>query len=201
VVDGNSVARNGEWWRLLTSMFIHLSVIHILMNMYVLYLYGQVVEQMYGHLEYLAIYLLCGIGGSVLTILLAPSQPAGGASGAIFGIIGLLFAATRRHHAVLGREARAVVAGIGTYIVILLVFTFAVPGISWTGHLGGLAVGAVLGFLLPPTGVETLSGMWRSPTGERLTGKMPTIMRAAIYGFVIAILAVGWFVAVQPSAG
>lgn len=197
VVSASAVARDGEWWRLVTSMFIHLNGIHILMNMYVLYLYGQVVEQMYGRLEYLAIYLLCGIGGSVLTILLAPTQSAGGASGAIFGIIGLLFAATRRHHAVLGREARMVVGGIGTYIIVLLIFTFAVPGISWTGHLGGLLVGAILGFLLPPTGVETLSGMWRSPTGERLRGQMPLTMRAAIYGLVVAMLAVGGFVAVQ----
>jgi membrane associated rhomboid family serine protease len=171
------------------------------MNMYVLFLYGPVVEHMYGRLEFLAIYLLCAAGGSVLTILLSPAQPAGGASGAIFGIVGLLFAATRRHHAVLGREARSVVAGIGSYIVFLLIFTFAVPGISWTGHLGGLAVGAVLGFLLPPSGVETLSGMWRSPTGERLRGSMPVVMRAAIYGFVVAILAVGGFVAVQRLVG
>ena len=200
VVNGFAVA-NGEWWRIVTSMFIHLNGIHILMNMYVLYLYGQVAEHMYGRLEFLALYLICGIGGSVLTILLDPVQSAGGASGAIFGIVGLLFAATRRHHAVLGREARAVVAGIGTYVVILLVFTFAVPGISWTGHLGGLAVGAALGFLLPPTGVETLSGMWRSPTGERLAGRMPVVMRAAIYGLVVAVLAVGGFVAVQRLVG
>jgi membrane associated rhomboid family serine protease len=200
VVNGFAVA-NGEWWRIVTSIFIHLNGIHILMNMYVLYLYGQVVEQMYGRFEYLAIYLLCGIGGSVLTILIDPGQSAGGASGAIFGVIGLLFAATRRHHAVLGREARMVVAGIGTYIVLLLVFTFAVPGISWTGHLGGLVVGAILGFLLPPTGVETLSGMWRSPTGERLRGKMPLALRAAIYGLVVAMLAVGGFFAVQRLVG
>jgi membrane associated rhomboid family serine protease len=200
VVNGFAVA-SGEWWRLVTSMFIHLNGIHILMNMYVLYLYGQVVEHMYGRIEFLVIYLLCGIGGSVLTILIDPAQSAGGASGAIFGIIGLLFAATRRHHAVLGREARAVVAGIGTYIVVLLVFTFAVPGISWTGHLGGLVIGAALGFLLPPTGVATLAGMWRTPTGERLHGAMPRALRAAVYAAVAVLLAVGSFVAVGRLIG
>jgi membrane associated rhomboid family serine protease len=200
LVNGLLVAQ-GDWWRILTSAFLHLGLLHLAMNMYVLYLYGPIAEHMYGHLEFLSMYLLCAAGGSVLTILVDPQQSAAGASGAIFGIIGLLFAATRRHHAVLGREARTMLAGLGTYLVLLLVFTFAVPGISWTGHLGGLAVGAVLGFLLPPTGVETLSGMWRSPTGERLAGSMPVVMRAAIYGLVVVVLAVGGFVAVQRLVG
>ena len=146
--------------------------------MYVLYLYGAIVERMYGHVEFAAIYLLCAAGGSVLTILVDPTQFAAGASGAIFGLVGLLFVVSRRHHAVLGREARTMVAGIGSYLVFLLVFTFVVPGISWTGHLGGLIVGAALGFLLPPTGVATMAGMWRTPAGERLDGAMPAAVRA-----------------------
>ena len=148
--------RDGEWWRIFTSAFFHLGPLHLAFNMYVLYLYGPIAERMYGPIEYLAIYLLCAAGGSVLTILVDPTQFAAGASGAIFGVIGLLFVVSRRHHAVLGGEARQMVAGIGSYLVFLLVFTFLVPGISWTGHLGGLIVGAILGFLLPPTGVETL---------------------------------------------
>jgi len=137
----------------------------------------------------------------VLTILVDPVQFAAGASGAIFGLIGLLFAVSRRHHAVLGREARSVMAGIGSYLIFLLLFTFIVPGISWTGHLGGLAVGAILGFLLPPTGVTTMSGMWRSPTGERLAGAMPRTVRAAIYGGVALLLAIGSYVAVGRLIG
>jgi membrane associated rhomboid family serine protease len=137
----------------------------------------------------------------VLTILVDRTQFAAGASGAIFGIIGLLFVVSRRHHAVLGREARSMVAGIGTYLVFMLVFTFAVPGISWTGHLGGLLVGAIIGYLLPPTGVETLGGMWRTPTGERLMGAMPRRLRAAVYVGVLALLVVGSYVAVGVLLG
>ena len=143
------------------------------------------------------IYLLCAAGGSVLTILIDPVQFAAGASGAIFGLIGLLFAVSRRHHAVLGREARPVKAGIGSYLVCRLLFTFIVPGISWTGHLGGLAVGVVLGFLLPPTGVTTMAGMWRSPTGERMSGAMPRTVRAVVYAGVAVALVIGSYVAVD----
>lgn len=191
----------GEWWRIFTSAFFHLGPIHLAFNMYVLYLYGQVVERMYGHVEYALIYLLCAAGGSVLTILVDPGQSAAGASGAIFGLLGLLFVVSRRHHAVLGGEARMMMAGIGTYLVYLLIFTFVVPNISWTGHLGGLIVGAILGFLLPPTGVETMAGMWRTPTGERLMGSMPRPQRAAVYAGVAVLLSIGSYVAVGRFLG
>jgi membrane associated rhomboid family serine protease len=193
--------RRGEWWRILTSAFFHLGPIHLAFNMYVLYIYGPIAERMYGRIEYAAIYLLCAAGGSVLTILVDPIQFAAGASGAIFGLVGLLFVVSRRHHAVLGGEARRMIAGIGSYLVFLLVFTFVVPGISWTGHLGGLIVGATLGFLLPPTGVETLAGMWRSPTGERLMGSMPRLLRAAVYAGVVVLLVIGSYVAVGRLLG
>lgn len=195
------LVRRGEWWRIITSAFFHLGPIHLAFNMYVLYLYGQIAERMYGRVEYTAIYLLCAAGGSVLTILIDRTQFAAGASGAIFGLVGLLFVVSRRHHAVLGREARTMMAGIGTYLVFLLVFTFLVPNISWTGHLGGLIVGALFGFLLPPTGVETLGGMWRTPTGERLMGSMPRALRAAVYAGVVVLLVIGSYLAVGTLLG
>jgi membrane associated rhomboid family serine protease len=200
LINAYSVAQ-GEWWRIFTSAFFHLGPIHLAFNMYVLYLYGQIAERLYGRIEFAAIYLLCAAGGSVLTILVDPDQSAAGASGAIFGVIGLLFVVSRRHHAVLGREARTMMAGIGSYLVFLLVFTFIVPNISWTGHLGGLIVGAILGFLLPPTGVETMGGMWRTPTGERLMGAMPRSLRAAVYGGVAVLLVAGSYLAIGRFLG
>ncbi len=196
LINAVFVAR-GEWWRIFTSAFFHLTPLHLAFNMYVLYMYGQIAERMYGRIEYAAIYLLCAAGGSVLTILVDPGQFAAGASGAIFGLIGLLFVVSRRHNAVLGGEARRMMAGIGSYLVFLLIFTFLVPGISWTGHLGGLFVGAALGFFLPPTGVATLRGMWRTAGGERLHESMPTALRVAVYGAVALVLAIGSFVAVE----
>ena len=191
----------GEWWRIITSAFFHLGPIHLAFNMYVLYLYGSIAEGMYGHIEYAVIYLLCAAGGSVLTILVDQTQFAAGASGAVFGVIGLIFVVSRRHHAVLGREARMIVGGIGSYLVFLLIFTFVVPNISWTGHLGGLLVGVVLGFLLPPTGVATMGGLWRAPTGERLHTGIPRPLRAAVYAGVAVVLLAGSVVAVQLLVG
>jgi membrane associated rhomboid family serine protease len=200
LINAGEVA-DGEWWRILTSAFVHLGLLHLAFNMYVLYLYGPIVERLYGRLEYAAIYLLCAAGGSILTILVEPGAFAAGASGAIFGLVGLLFVVSRRHHAVLGPQARRMVAGTGGYLVFLLIFTFIVPGISWTGHLGGLAVGAVLGFALPPTGVATMAGMWRAPDGTSLNTGLPVALRAAVFIGVAAVLAVGTVVAVGNLPG
>jgi membrane associated rhomboid family serine protease len=195
LINAFSVA-DGEWWRILTSAFFHLGPIHLLFNMYVLYLYGPIAERMYGPIGFGAIYLLCAAGGSVLTILAEPFQFAAGASGAIFGVVGLLFAASRRHHAVLSREMRSMVAGIGSYIVFLLLFTFIVPNISWTGHVGGLVVGAALGWVLPPTGVTTMAGMWRAPTGTALHGGMPVPVRLGVHVVAAGVLVAGVLVAI-----
>jgi len=184
-----------------TSAFFHLGLIHLAFNMYVLYLYGQLVERMYGPMEYAATFLLCAAGGSVLTILVDPRQSAAGASGAIFGLVGMLFVVSRRHHAVLGREARTMVAGVGSYLVFLLIFTFLVPRISWTGHLGGLAVGALLGLLLPPTGVATMGGLWRTSSGEQLARPMSVALRTAVYAGVAVLLVIGSYVAVERLVG
>ena len=133
--------------------------------MWALYLFGPILEQLYGHVEYLAIYLLCAAGGSVLTILVAPDQAAVGASGAIFGLLGLAFAVSRRRHLALPHQTRMVLGQIGSLLVINLAFTFFVPGISITGHLGGLAVGRSSGWLLPPSPAFTMAGNWQASGG------------------------------------
>ncbi|HTI30115.1 MAG TPA: rhomboid family intramembrane serine protease [Methylomirabilota bacterium] len=195
-VYGPAVA-NGEWWRLITGAFLHLGLLHILFNMYALWLFGPIMEQMYGHVEYAVIYLLCALGGNVLTILAAPDTPALGASGAIFGLFGLAFVVSRRRHLLLGPQARAMLSRVGTLLVLNLFITFSVPNISWTGHIGGLAVGAVIGLLLAPANVPTLGGMWRAPDGSPLARRVSPALRASTYLLVAAALVFGTYVAIQ----
>lgn len=191
-VSADAVAA-GEWWRILTSAFLHLGMLHILFNMWALYLFGPLLEQLYGHIEYLVIYLLCAAGGSVLTILAAPDQAAVGASGAIFGLLGLAFAVSRRRHLALPRQTRMVLGQVGSLLFINLAFTFFIPGISITGHLGGLAVGIVLGWLVPPSPAFTLAGQWQAASGAVIEA-YPVGMRLAIYLGVTGLLVAGtWF--------
>jgi membrane associated rhomboid family serine protease len=195
-VYGPAVAA-GEWWRLGTAAFLHLGLLHILFNMYALWLFGPIMEQMYGHVEFAVIYLLCALGGNVLTVLAAPDVPAVGASGAIFGLFGLAFIVSRRRHLLLGPEARAMLSRVGTLLVLNLFITFTVPFISWTGHVGGLLVGAAIGLVLAPVNVPTLGGMWRAPDGSLLAARMPPSLRASVYLVVAAVLILGTYVAIQ----
>jgi membrane associated rhomboid family serine protease len=127
----------GEYYRLITSAFLHAGVLHILFNMFALAQIGPVLEKALGRGRYLALYLLSALGGSVAAYLLAPpNQPSVGASGAIFGLFGAYYVVVRR----LGGETGPIVV----LLVINLAITFSVPNIDWRAHLGGLATGAVL---------------------------------------------------------
>jgi hypothetical protein len=79
----------------------------------------------------------------------------------------------------------------GGLLVFNLIFTFLIPGISWTGHVGGLLVGALIGFLLAPSNVPTMGGLWRAPDGSRMSGGAPWVMRAGAYALVAVLLAAG----------
>ncbi|MFI0356529.1 rhomboid family intramembrane serine protease [Actinomadura sp. 9N407] len=133
----------GQWYRLFTSMFLHqpprggsFGITHILFNMWALWAIGPALEQALGRWRFLSLYLLAGLGGSVLLYLLDPLSGAVGASGAIFGLFGAFF--------VIGKKLGGQTGPIVFLLVINLVITFAVPGISWQGHVGGLIVGSAL---------------------------------------------------------
>lgn len=127
----------GEFYRLATSAFLHYGILHLLFNMWALYVIGPPLEEWLGRLRYIALYVLSALGGSVMVYLFSPLNASTvGASGAVFGLFGATFVVARR----LKLDVRWVV----TLIVINLVMTFTIPGISWQGHLGGLLTGAFL---------------------------------------------------------
>jgi membrane associated rhomboid family serine protease len=131
------VAAWGQYDRLLTSAFMHYGIVHILFNMYALYVLGPQLERHLGRMRFTALYLLSALGGSVVVYLFSPLNAAtAGASGAIFGLFGATLVAARR----LRLDVRSLIV----LIVINLVITFTVPGISWQGHIGGLVTGALV---------------------------------------------------------
>ena len=126
---------NGGWWRLVTAMFLHASVIHIAFNMVALYLIGSPVEQYLGRARYIGLYFVSGLAGSAGALLQTPGVTVG-ASGAIFGILGAMLIIEWQ---ITGRLAGQAM----TWIIINLVISFSFSGISWGGHVGGL-IGGIL---------------------------------------------------------
>ncbi|NUT24104.1 MAG: rhomboid family intramembrane serine protease [Hamadaea sp.] len=129
------VIAQGESYRFLTSIFLHAGLLHLALNMWALWVVGRVIEQALGPLRFLALYLVAGLGGSLAVYLFTGPNLTVGASGAIFGLFAALFILLRK----VGRDASQLLV----LIVINVVFTFTISGISIPGHLGGLATGAI----------------------------------------------------------
>ena len=128
---------DGQWWRMLTSVFLHTYWLHIAMNMWSLWIVGPPVEQLLGRRRFLGLYQVSGLAGSALQLLVAPGTPALGASGAIFGLLGALVVLQRKR----GYQLGPIVA----IIVVNLVATFTIADISWEAHVGGLVAGVLIG--------------------------------------------------------
>jgi membrane associated rhomboid family serine protease len=174
----------GEYWRLWTVTLLHSpsDPLHLIFNMYALYLAGTIVERWYGAWRFLVFYLACAAAGSTSSFVFGGDVPSVGASGAIFGLFGVLLAAGRLHHPV-DRQSRGVVSQLMALIVINIVFGFASGGsIDNAAHLGGLAAGLWLGALIPPTGVPTMSSLWHKPGESRAA-----VGRATAPGYVFAL--------------
>ncbi|GGO07601.1 rhomboid family intramembrane serine protease [Micromonospora parathelypteridis] len=141
----------GQWYRLVTAMFLHYGVIHLLLNMWALWVLGRSLEANLGRVRFAALYLIAGFGGNVAAYLFsAQNATTAGASTAIFGLFAALLIIERK----MGRDISQIIP----ILVINLVFTLAVPGISIPGHLGGLVVGALMALVLAyaPRGRRTL---------------------------------------------
>ncbi|MDR3601190.1 MAG: rhomboid family intramembrane serine protease [Desulfosporosinus sp.] len=140
----NTLIQAGEVWRLLTSTFIHIGIIHLTFNLYALWALGPLTEESFGHRQFLMIYFFSGLGGSIASFLFTSALSAG-ASGAIFGLLGaLLFYSYKRPH--LWKS------GLGMNLIIIIVvnigFGLSQPGIDNYAHMGGLFTGTLTSVLL-----------------------------------------------------
>ena len=138
IIDGHLYGgvAGGDWWRLITSAFLHGSLLHIAFNMLALWWLGSPVEMVLGRVRFLGLYLVSGLAGAAGALVANPTAVTVGASGAIFGLLGAGL--------VLEWQATGSLAGnYLTLIVINLAISFAVPGISIGGHIGGLIGGTV----------------------------------------------------------
>jgi len=137
---------SGEWWRLLTNIFVHAGIIHIGFNMWCLWYLGELAEQLYGAGTYGCIYLICGLGASLTSAGWHPYVPSVGASGAIFGLAGALFTAIKLGEFSVSRAALSgTLRSLGAFVVYNLIFGFAISGVDNAAHIGGLITGAIVG--------------------------------------------------------
>jgi membrane associated rhomboid family serine protease len=137
---------DGDWYRIVTGGFLHAGPLHLLFNMYVLYIAGTLLEPGIGTPRFLAIYFISLLSGSFGALLLSPNDLTVGASGAIFGLMAAVLVVAR------GRGMEQLASQFGLFIVLNLALTVAIPNISIGGHLGGLIGGGVAALLL--VGVE-----------------------------------------------
>ena len=127
---------DGGFYRLFTAMFIHYGLVHLLFNMYALWQLGRQLETVLGPVRFAALYLIAGVGGNVAVYLLDGGRFGAGASTALFGLFAAFFVILRR----LGRDTSAIVG----LLVMNVIITFLIPGLSWQGHIGGLVTGGVV---------------------------------------------------------
>ena len=150
---------NGEWYRLVSSGFLHYGLIHVGMNMFLLWQLGQLLEPALGRGRFALLYFAAMFGGSAGALALSPNALTGGASGAVFGLMAA---------AAVGLQQRGVnpmKTGIGGTLILNLLITFTIPGISIGGHVGGALMGAAVGYaMLEPRRNRTASWVaWTAP--------------------------------------
>ncbi len=191
----------GEIWRLWTVTLLHdnANPLHLLFNMYALYLAGPIVERLYGPARTVGLYLLCALGGSLASFAFGSPAPSIGASGAIFGLFGILLIATRVHNPALDRSSRNFVAQLGTLLMINVIFGIIAAGyIDNFAHAGGFITGALLGLAFVPVKVATIGSMWQAGRGRQVAagfigsqiGRLTVIV--ALVGLLAVSAAIGF---------
>ena len=190
-LDKGLVAQ-GQWWRLVSVVLVHAGLLHLAFNMYFLYLIGPIIESLYGSARFVLLYVLTAAAASTLSFVLEPAA-AVGASGALFGLAGVLAVTMRVYKPLLGRQATALAGQIVLLIVLNLVFDVGVVqigalSIDIFAHVGGLIAGAWLGLVIPPS-APTLRTAFVRPGGAGSTAPRAGLLQAAgIAAVVVAVV-------------
>jgi rhomboid protease GluP len=140
--------RGGQYWRPVTSMFLHGGIVHLALNAWALFQIGALLELLVGSSWMLVVYFSTGIAGSLASALFT-QQPSVGASGAIFGLLGALIAFLLRRRGALTPQGKSILMQLVGWAAINVFFGFSTPGIDNSAHLGGAAAGLLLGAVLP----------------------------------------------------
>lgn len=141
----------GQVWRFFTSMFLHIGLQHLLFNAYALFIFGAEMERVFGKARFITIYILAGLFGSLASFALhANPTISAGASGAIFGVVGMQVAYFQKYKTILGEFGRSRLMNIGFIVALNLFFGITMPGIDNLAHVGGLISGATLAYWLSP---------------------------------------------------
>jgi len=197
--DKHAVAA-GEIWRFWTVTLVHdpSNLLHLLFNMYALYLAGPITERLYGSTMTLVFYLVCALGGSLGSFAFGGDVPSVGASGAIFGLFGIILIATRTHHPALDRTSRNFVTQLGTILLINIVFGIAAAGyIDNFAHAGGFITGALLGIAFVPGKVATIRSMWQAGA----SGQLASGFIGSAFGRAAALLVLVGVMGVSAAIG
>jgi rhomboid protease GluP len=185
--DGARVILRHEYWRLAASVFVHGGLIHLVANMSSLWVIGPLVERIYGHLAFAALYLAAGIGGAITSVAVPPVRVSVGASGAICGILGGLLAFLVVHRHAIPRTVLRELTRNALWVVLLMVLLgVVVSNIDQAAHIGGLATGFICGLVL--------IGPWPVAPGPR---HWRMARRAAVTAVVAAVLSIAAVVVVR----
>jgi rhomboid protease GluP len=170
----------GEWWRLLAAMFLHGGILHLALNMFALWEAGRQLTRLFGNLGFLIVYVGAGLAGGALSLHFAARTGVSvGASGAVFGVVGALIAATLRHRDSLpAGRARQMLASLGIFVAVSLGYGLANTGIDNAAHVGGLFAGAIAGSLLVRK--ADARSRWRILRGRLLAAAACAVMVTAL---------------------
>jgi len=156
---------NGQWWRLVTSMFLHYGILHLAFNMWVLWDLGRLVERLVGNVGFVVLYFVSGIAGSIASLAWNPVVVSAGASGAVFGVAGALVGLLiRRRDTIPTVVLKQLRNSMGAFLLYNIVFGLTIPGIDMAAHIGGFVAGFACGVVLSqPLAVEMLARRkWRN---------------------------------------